>query len=302
MTSSERRRNLHAPLPPVDAQAGNAAAAASKAAAVYSRFIPSEEISQFAAWMPGSLTDSAAPQRGVAHPAAAARAAAAAAQAAAQAAAAAAAAQEAAAAPAPDPAELLAEATHAARQSGYQDGYRDGMAALESFKKSFSTQMAAQIGALVASVGDELDALQQDMARTLAVTATHLARQIVRSELVTRPEQVVQVATETIDTLLLSARHITLRVHPDDQTLVAQGAGELLSARGVRLIGDDSMLRGGCLVESDIGAVDATIGSRWRRCAAQLGVAEAWDAPEANAADDDLPHHGGHIAVEDDDF
>jgi flagellar assembly protein FliH len=196
---------------------------------------------------------------------------------------------------------VLAEATHAARQSGYQDGYRDGMAALESFKKTFSTQMAAQIGALMASVGDELDALQQDIARTLAVTATHLARQIVRSELVARPEQVVQVATETIDTLLLSARHITLRVHPDDQALVAQGAGELLSARGVRLIGDDSMLRGGCLVESDIGAVDATIESRWRRCTAQLGCAEAWDAPEATL-NDDLPHHGGHIAVDDDDF
>ena len=61
------------------------------------------------------------------------------------------------------------------------------------------------------------------------------------------------------------------------------------------------MLRGGCLVESDIGAVDATIESRWRRCTAQLGVAEAWDGPEATAADD-LPHHGGHIAIDDDDF
>jgi flagellar assembly protein FliH len=298
MTSSKARRDLHAPLPP-------APPAAPKGASVYSRFIPSEEISQFAAWTPGSFSDAPAPQRGVIHPAAAA---ALAAQAAAEAAAQAAQAAEhlaAASAPKPSTAEVLAEATHAARQGGYQDGYRDGMAALESFKKTFATQMAAQIGALMASVGDELDALQQDIARTLAVTATHLARQIVRSELVTRPEQVVQVATETIDTLLLSARHITLRVHPDDQTLVAQGAGELLSARGVRLIGDDSILRGGCLVESDIGVVDATLQSRWRRSAAQLGCDEAWDAPDpADAAvpDGDPPHHGGHIAVDDDDF
>jgi flagellar assembly protein FliH len=248
MTSSKARRDLHAPLPP-------APPAAPKGASVYSRFIPSEEISQFAAWTPGSFSDAPAPQRGVIHPAAAA---ALAAQAAAEAAAQAAQAAEqlaAASAPKPSTAEVLAEATHAARQGGYQDGYR--------------------------------------------------ARQIVRSELVTRPEQVVQVATETIDTLLLSARHITLRVHPDDQTLVAQGAGELLSARGVRLIGDDSILRGGCLVESDIGVVDATLQSRWRRSAAQLGCDEAWDAPDpADAAvpDGDPPHHGGHIAVDDDDF
>ena len=54
----------------------------------------------------------------------------------------------------------------------------------------------------------------------------------------TRPELVATVAQEAIDTLLLSARHITLRVHPDDHALVALGAGEALAARGARLVAD----------------------------------------------------------------
>ena len=87
-----------------------------------------------------------------------------------------------------DPAELHAQQLRAARQSGYQDGYRDGLVALEGFKQSFASQTTTQVGALVRSVGEQLDALQQEMARALAATATALARQVLRSELAARPE------------------------------------------------------------------------------------------------------------------
>jgi flagellar assembly protein FliH len=50
------------------------------------------------------------------------------------------------------------------------------------------------------------------------------------------------------------------------------------------------MARGGCLVESDIGVIDASIETRWRRTVASLGCDEGWDdapatdtAPEADA-------------------
>ena len=220
-------------------------------AAAYARFIPREELSSFAAWSPGALgggpEPSASTQRAAAEP------------------------------PRPDPAELLAAQLRAARQSGYQDGYRDGLVALEGFKQSFASQTTAQIGMLMQSLTVEMNGLQQDMARTLAICATHLARQIVRTELATEPARIARVAHEALDTLLLSAQHITLRVHPDDHALVAQGAAEVLAARGARLLSDVSMTRGGCLVESDIGVIDASIETRWRRAAAALGNDEPWE-------------------------
>ena len=143
--------------------------------------------------------------------------------------------------------------------------------------------MTAQVGTLMQSLGAELDGLQQDMARTLAISATHLARQIVRSELAARPELIAQVAHEAIDTLLLSAKHITLRVHPDDHGFVAQGAAEVLAARGARLLADSALQRGGCLVESDIGVIDASLETRWRRAAASLGCDEGWSEADTEA-------------------
>ena len=77
-------------------------------------------------------------------------------------------------------------------------GTGHGLVALEAFKQSYASQTSAQIGTLMQSLGAEFDGLQQDMARTLAISATHLARQIVRSELVARPALVAQVAHEAL--------------------------------------------------------------------------------------------------------
>jgi len=255
MSSSDTPR----PAPPPGSTSKSAPApgvAAGKPNSHYSRFIPREELNGFAAWKPGALSGAegapaAAVKRAEPPPPPA--------------------------PPKPSPAEELATHVRAARSAGYQDGYRDGLVALEGFKQSFASQITAQIGTLMQSHTQQLDDLQQDMARALAVSATHLARQMVRSELVQRPELVVAVAQEAVDTLLLSAHHITVRVHPDDHALVAQGAADVLAARGARLLSDAGITRGGCIVESDIGVIDASLEARWRRAAASLGIAESWD-------------------------
>ncbi|HEX4234534.1 MAG TPA: FliH/SctL family protein [Caldimonas sp.] len=250
MTSSdarvrgERRTANPAPGAPFAAERGPKASPRD----LYSRFIPREELSSFASWSFGEVSGSAAsPAR--AEPEAPV-----------------------------DPAERHAEELRAARQSGYQDGYRDGLVALEGFKQSFASQTTTQVGALVKSIGEQLDALQQEMARGVADAAAALARQVLRSELATRPEAVAAVAEQAIDALLLSARHIVLRVHPDDHALIAGHSAEAIAARGARVVSDPQIQRGGCRVDSDIGLVDATIDERWRRAVAALGSGLPWQA------------------------
>ena len=85
-----------------------------------------------------------------------------------------------------------------------------------------------------------------------------------------------QVAEQALDALLLSARHIVLRVHPDDYALIALGSAEAIAARGARLVADPLVARGGCRLESDIGLVDASIDERWRRAVASLGSELPW--------------------------
>ena len=218
----------------------------SKAGAADRRFIPREELGDFASWRPGTFAGNAGN-----------------------------AASAPASAPPPPPAEPTTEdwraRIHAARQSGYQEGYRDGLAALEGFKQSFAQQATSQIGALLDAFDSQFEKLDGEMARALTQTAVQLARQVLRTEIQMRPELVATIATEAVNAVMLSARHIAVHVHPLDLPLVAEGAEEALTARGARLHADASIERGGVMVQSDVGAIDARIAARWQQAAAALG-------------------------------
>ena len=164
----------------------------------------------------------------------------------------------------------------AARQQGYQDGYRDGLVALESFKESFASQTSGQMAQVLQALDKELGQLEQQLASSVARVATELARQVVRSELATRPTLVADVAREAVNAVLMSARHINVQVNPDDHALVARGCEEALLARGARLLAHPAIARGGCRVESDVGVIDAGLAMRWAQATQALGTGVAW--------------------------
>lgn len=198
---------------------------------------------------------------------------------------------EASAAPAGPPVEEL---LNQARQEGYQDGYRNGLAALESYKQTQAAQMAAhmsdQVGALASDFHHRLESLEQQLAGRIAGVALELARQVVRTELRQSPELVVDVAEQALGALLASARQVIVRLSPDDHALAQAQLSEMLAARGARLVPDVSVQRGGCIVESDIAVVDATVEARWSRAASAMGYEAPWhDGREATSAADAHP-------------
>jgi flagellar assembly protein FliH len=263
MNTSDRRRNERrgpgeSPFRNVPSPAG------AKTANAYTRFIPREELGEVASWRPGSFGSIGAVG--------------------------ATASAESAAAPQapaePNAAEWQAR-VQAARQAGYQDGYRDGMAALENFKQQFATQATAQIGTLLDAFDRQLAAMDEQLAATLARSAMQLAREVVRSELVVRPDLIVRVANEALAAVMLSAKHITVHAHPNDLPLIAEGAEETLAARGARLIADTAVERGGVRIESNVGRVDAGITRRWQQAAEGIAPDVTWtQAVEASAGDE----------------
>jgi flagellar assembly protein FliH len=74
-----------------------------------------------------------------------------------------------------------------------------------------------------------------------------------------------------------------VHVHPLDLPLVADGAAESLQARGARLLARPDIARGGVVVESDLGAIDARIATRWAQAAAALGTQEPWSVDEGGS-------------------
>lgn len=187
----------------------------------------------------------------------------------------------------PEPAGPTAEEWQArideAHQQGWQDGYRDGLEALEAAKRQYAQQVSAQVADVVAAFQAQVLALEERMATAVLDTAVLLARQVVRTELAQHPGLTARVAQDAVAAMSLSARHLQLHLNPDDQALVAQGAGELLHARGVKLLGDPAVARGGCVLESDLGRVDARIETRWAQAAAIFNHPAGWPPPDLPA-------------------
>ncbi|WP_119157485.1 FliH/SctL family protein [Caldimonas tepidiphila] len=247
--------------------------------ALYSRFIPREELGTVAAWRPRDLSGADTAAADV------------------QRAAEAAAPVEPPAPPEPPPPpppppaepqitpEQLEQQVQESQRRGYEEGYRDGLAALESFKKSYAAQAGAQVGQVAAAFQARLAEVEHRLARALAGVATDIARQVVRGELATRPELIEAVAQEALATLARTARQVRVRVHPDDHALLVERAGLDLAAHEARLTADASVSLGGCIVECDIGLVDASIETRWRRAAAALGGGGEWQADTVGSRD-----------------
>lgn len=193
------------------------------------------------------------------------------------------------------------------RQSGYQDGYRDGLAALESYKATQSAQMAAfmsdQVGALVSDLHQRLEQLEAQLSGRIAGVALELARQVVRSEITQRPELIVQVAEDAMAALLASARDVTLRMNPEDLRVAQGSLDDVLATRGARAVADAHVAPGGCVVESDIAVVDASVQARWSRAAAAMGSQMPWqEAGPRGALAPDAVHSGAPSQADDDDM
>ena len=225
----------------------------------YARFIPREELGDFSNWNPGSF--SGEPPRSAASN------------------------ETPAVPPVAEPtAAEWAERLEAARQEAYQDGYRDGLVALEGFKKSHLEQVGAQATRVLQALDAEFDAVHAQLAESVTQVAVQLARQVLRAELHTAPEHIARVAADAVEAVLLNARHITVQVHPQDLPLVGAGAQEVLQARGARLVASPAIERGGCRVESNVGAIDARIAVRWAQAAGALGSTEPWTPDEEPAS------------------
>lgn len=251
--SFAQRVEQHERVPRIDLPGG----LAKPVVPTYARFIPREELGSVAAWVPDSLD----PRKTAA-----------------------------AAAPAPapiDPAvaraarqaqlqQRFAEVFEQGRRQGQEDTTRtmreEARQALDVFRRLQAAEVGVPVAALLTQFQQGLDSVEQALARRLAGIAMQMARQVVRHELQTNAALVVDVTQEALAEVLLSARHITVKVHPTDFALVEQGCADAFEARGARLIADAHVERGGCLVESDLGAVDARLSTRWAGAVAAMGT------------------------------
>lgn len=186
------------------------------------------------------------------------------------------------------------------RQQGRDEGYKEGHAAgfaqgqaqaqaagqkqLKDYIVKQGSEAARKFAELMASASAQLDQAEAMAAQDVLHIAVELARQVLRQEIATRPETLLPVVREALSQLFNDTRAAQIRLNPQDLAHLEDALRAEYSDMKLTLVPDESITRGGCLVESAGTVIDGRIEQRWARTIARLGQNRPWeDAVAAQA-------------------
>lgn len=165
-------------------------------------------------------------------------------------------------------AEAIENIQRQASSEGYNAGYQEGRGKVDAELARLVQMMSALDGAL--------QRLDEELSQSLLSLALDVSRQMLREALRVRPELVLPVIREAVNSLPQASQHPHLKLHPEDAALVRSLMADELNHFHWKLIEDSRVERGGCRVETMNSEIDATMGNRWERILVALGREGAW--------------------------
>ena len=167
-----------------------------------------------------------------------------------------------------DTAAECARLREVARAEGYAEGVAAGRAEIDSH--------AVRMRQLAESFSATLDNLDFRLADMVLELALDVARQVVAGELAARPERLLDVVNLALKQMAETSRESRLLLNPDDAALVRPHLEGVLDKSRLRIVEDVRIVRGGCLIETSQGDLDATLPARWRQVVQVLGSNLNW--------------------------
>ncbi len=166
-------------------------------------------------------------------------------------------------------AEMLADAQaraatleEEARTSGYDAGFETGKAAADAEMNEMTTTLHS----VLESLRDERHGLMESAEPELLRLAMAIAERIVHEQISFDPNVVVENVRAAL-TRLVSREVVTLRVNPADLETMRSHRDAIVAVSDVehlRIVEDQRVDRGGVVVETDAGTIDAKIATQLR--------------------------------------
>ena len=164
-------------------------------------------------------------------------------------------------------AELVA-ARQQAIAAGREAGLQAGRAEVE--------QERLRMKELADSYANALDNLDFRLADMVLDLALDVARQVVAGELAVHPEHILAVVKLALNQMADFIREARLLLNPEDTALIRPHLEQILDKNRLRMVEDARIARGGCLIETSQGDLDATVQARWRQVVQVLGSNQTW--------------------------
>ncbi|MCL1911717.1 MAG: flagellar assembly protein FliH [Leptospirales bacterium] len=153
--------------------------------------------------------------------------------------------------------EIEHEAYRRGHESGRDEGYKDGQAEVMRLIDRLGTVLAKAVG-----VRDEIINSSEKLMTDMILM---IARKVIKDEIVERREVVINNIKESIRRIKDRDR-VDIRVNFADLDMTTAHKDEIIkmmeTLKKINIYEDSRVERGGCIIETDIGAIDARISTQ----------------------------------------
>ncbi len=156
-------------------------------------------------------------------------------------------------------------------KAGHEEGYAAGFEAGLASGRERAQQEIAQLHELANASALALATVDEEMGQALIALSIRIAEQVLRSTLDAQPEKILDLVRDITHLDTSKEAILKLRIHPDDLDLVDQYLQHDIGVSHWRLVADAGIERGGCLAQTVLGNIDATLQTRWERVTSALG-------------------------------
>ncbi|SDF38891.1 flagellar assembly protein FliH [Sporolituus thermophilus] len=162
--------------------------------------------------------------------------------------------------------KLKKEAFDQGYQAGYSQGMQQGRQDIEAERQNALRQAADQAGQLLAAARREYQQTLIDAERHIIDLALAVARKILAREIEENPMVVLPIVRAALEKVR-DQEQITILVNPEDFEVVLEAKRDLELVigreRALQIIADNTVGRGGCLLDTPFGMVDARIDTQF---------------------------------------
>ena len=143
--------------------------------------------------------------------------------------------------------------------------------------------MLRRLAQTIEELADVRRSMVRQTERQMVQLALAIARRIVRREVSIDSDLTITMARVALERLGDSTS-VTIRLNPDDFEATSGRRDVLLAGSHVTVVPDGAVSRGGCLVQSDFGYVDASVDAQFQELARALLVEEGQEQSVAHGA------------------
>lgn len=161
----------------------------------------------------------------------------------------------------------LAQGLEEGRATGHAEGLTTGLTEGQAQIQAQS----ARLDTLAHACAQALNHLEEEVGQALIQLATRIAEQVLQTQLREHPEHILDLIQDVLQSRPEPGAPLSLRLNPDDLDLVQAFLQKDPDHLHYRLIADERISRGGCITETTLGSVDATLETRWQRVISALG-------------------------------